>query len=306
MAEVISPRKTLPKEQIVSRLPPWFRQEIPNNPAFIKNRLKDFENYRLHTVCLSAHCPNLNGCFENKSMTFMILGDNCSRNCRFCAVNKGKPLPLNLSEPFNLALAIYRLNLKYAVITSVTRDDLAFGGATEYARLVYLIRRLNPKIKIELLIPDFNNSKQALLLVIKSSPNVIAHNLETVKGLYHRVRPMADYNHSLTILRETREFGFAGFIKSGIMLGFGESQEEVLKAICDLKKSCCDILTLGQYLAPSKDNLAVKEFVKKKKFDFYRKYALGLGFKAVCAGPLVRSSYKAEELYSRLTEEPEN
>lgn len=305
---------------MISRLPPWFRQEIPKDIGFVGNRLKDFENSGLHTVCVSAHCPNINGCFENNSMTFMILGDNCSRNCRFCAVNKGVPHAVNVSESFNLAQTIYRLNLKYAVITSVTRDDLAFGGAVEYARVVYLIRRLNPKIKIELLIPDFNqtftcgrkvkaglnNFERALLLVIKSSPCVIAHNLETVESMYPKIRPLANYSHSLNILKKIREFGFTGFLKSGIMLGFGESKKDVLKAICDLKKSSCDILTLGQYLAPSKDNFPVKEYVPLEKFDFYRKVALRLDFKAVCAGPLVRSSYKAEELYSEMTEKPRN
>lgn len=285
---------------MISRLPPWFRQEVPKDIGFVRNRLKDFENSKLNTVCVSAHCPNINGCFENNSMTFMILGDNCSRNCRFCAVNKGMPLPINLSEAFNLAVAIYRLNLKYIVLTSVTRDDLPLGGASEYARVIYLIKHINPKIRIELLIPAFNNFKRALPLVIKASPNVIAHNLETVESMYPKIRPLADYRHSLNILKKIREFGFAGFLKSGIMLGFGESKKDVLKAIGDLKKSYCDILTLGQYLAPSKDNFPVKEYVPLEKFDFYRKIALRLGFKAVCAGPLVRSSYKAEELYSKI------
>ena len=282
---------------MISRLPAWFRQEIPKDTAFIKNRLKNFENARLNTVCLSAKCPNINNCFENNNVTFMILGNICSRNCNFCAVEKGDSPPLALFEPYELALTIGRMNLRYVVIISVPRDDLSLGGATQYARAVYLTRRLNPEVKIEVLIPDFNGSKTALGLVVKSRPDIIGHNLETARGLYAKIRPLADYQRSLTVLRNLRELGFDGFIKSGIMLGLGETECEALEAVSDLKNSGCDILTLGQYLAPAESNFPVKEFVSPEKFEYYRLEALSLGFKTVYAGPLVRSSYKAEEVY---------
>ncbi len=287
---------------MISRLPSWFKQEIPKDISTIKNRLRSFENARLNTVCQSAHCPNINHCFEHNSVTFMILGDACSRNCSFCAVHKDRLYPLDLSEPYNLALAIQNLNLQYIVITSVTRDDLPYGGATHYCRAVYAIRALNPGKKIELLIPDFKGSKSALLLVVKSQPDIIAHNLETVECLYSKIRPQARYNRSLKVLKNIKEIGFDGFTKSGIMLGFGECEEDVLKAIADLKDAHCDILTLGQYLAPSKAHARVKEFIPLEKFEFYRQKALALGFKAVFSGPLVRSSYRAQEVYAKITE----
>lgn len=282
---------------MLKRLPSWFRQEIPRDAGFIKNRLKEFENSGLNTVCLSARCPNLNSCFEDNSVTFMIMGSNCSRDCGFCAVDKGRLNPLELSETYNLALTINRLNLSYVVITSVTRDDLPFGGASQYARAVYLIRKINPGKKIELLIPDFKNQPEAISLVVKSCPDIIAHNLETVENLYQKVRPLADYRRSLEVLKKVKNFGFAGWMKSGIMLGFGERREEVIKAIRDLKESGCDILTLGQYLAPSKRHIPVEEFITPEQFESYRREALELGFKAVYSGPLVRSSYKAGEIY---------
>ena len=282
------------------RLPFWFRQEIPRDAGFIKNRLKEFENSGLNTVCLSARCPNLNRCFEDNSVTFMIMGSNCSRNCGFCAVDKGRLNPLDALETYNLALTIRRLNLSYVVITSVTRDDLPFGGASQYARAVYLIRKINPGKKIELLIPDFRNQPEAISLVVKSRPDIIAHNLETVESLYQKVRPLANYRQSLEVIKKVKNLGFVGLVKSGIMLGFGESREEVIKAIRDLKESGCDILTLGQYLAPSDRHIPVREFIAPEQFESYRQKALELGFKAVYSGPLVRSSYKAGEIYSKV------
>lgn len=283
------------------RIPSWFRQEIPKDAGFIKNRLEEFKNSGLNTVCLSSRCPNINSCFEDNSVTFMIMGSRCSRNCGFCAVDKGRLNPLEPSETYNLALTIYRLNLSYVVITSVTRDDLPFGGASHYARAVYLIKKINPGKKIELLIPDFKNQPEAISLVVKSYPDVIAHNLETVESLHQKVRPLADYRRSLEVLKKVKDLGFAGLVKSGIMLGFGESQEEVIKAIRDLKESGCDILTLGQYLAPSDRHIPVEEFITLEQFESYRHRALELGFKAVYSGPLVRSSYKAEKICSEIT-----
>ena len=284
----------------VVRLPGWFRQEVPRDISLVKNRIREFEQAGLNTVCKSARCPNLGVCFQANSVTFMIMGDSCSRNCSFCAVDKSRPQALDLSEPYKLALTIRKLGLEYIVLTSVTRDDLALGGASHYARCVRLIQSLNPGKKIELLIPDFRNDTRALELVIGSRPDIIAHNLETVESLYSRVRPLAGYNGSLEVLKKIKELGFAGWTKSGIMLGFGESEEEVLGAIADLKKVDCDILTLGQYLAPSTQHIPVQEFIAPEKFEFYKNNAQSLGFKAVSAGPLVRSSYRAAEIASPL------
>lgn len=285
---------------IPARLPSWFTQEIPKDINFIRNRLRSFENARLSTVCQSARCPNINHCFEQNSVTFMILGDTCSRNCNFCAVHKGRLRPLDLAEPYNLALTIQKLNLQYIVITSVTRDDLPLGGATHYARAVYAIRSLNPGKRIELLIPDFKNSRVSLSLVIASAPDIIAHNMETVERLYPEIRPQAKYRRSLEVLKNIREIGFAGFTKSGIMLGLGEREDEVFEVLADLKEAQCDSITLGQYLAPSLKHAPVKEFIPLEKFEMYRRKALEIGFKAVFSGPLVRSSYKAEEVYSQI------
>ena len=284
----------------VVRLPGWFRQEVPRDISLVKNRIREFEQAGLNTVCKSARCPNLGVCFQTNSVTFMIMGDSCSRNCSFCAVDKSRPRPLDLSEPYKLALTIRKLGLEYIVLTSVTRDDLPLGGASHYARCVRLIQSLNPGKKIELLIPDFRNDTRALELVIGSRPDIIAHNLETVESLYSRVRPLAGYNGSLEVLKKIKELGFAGWTKSGIMLGFGESEEEVLKALADLKKADCDIITLGQYLAPSPRHFPVQEFIHPEKFEFYKDKAQELGFKAVSAGPLVRSSYRAGEIASPL------
>jgi len=283
---------------VINRLPVWFKQEIPENIGSVRNRLRLFENLGLYTVCRSACCPNVSGCFKNNHVTFMIMGPNCSRHCAFCAVAKGVPVPLNSSEAYKVALSLRGLNLKYAVITSTTRDDLPSGGATQFTRVTYLVRTLNPGIKIELLIPDFKGSLAALGLVVRSSPDVIAHNLETVRRLYPEVRPQGNYHLALSIFKKIRKLGFAHLTKSGIMLGLGETEDEVIKTMRDLRSAGCDIFTLGQYLAPSAEHFPVKEFVCPEKFDFYRRKALSLGFKAVSAGPLVRSSYQAEETYS--------
>ncbi len=281
-------------------LPPWFRQEIPANLESIRNRLREFKNHSINTVCVSAHCPNLNSCFENNGVTFMILGTACSRKCGFCAVQSGRIAPLSLAESILLAQTAKKLNLKYVVVTSVSRDDLPYAGATQFARTVYLIRAQDPMVKIELLIPDFNASRDSLSLVVRSSPDIIAHNLETVRRLYPAVRPQADYERSLDVLAKTKKIGFAGWTKSGIMLGLGESEDELLRAMRDLKDAGCDILTLGQYLSPSSRHFAVREFIDPGKFASYRKEAQAMGFKAVHSGPLVRSSYKAQAQFEEL------
>ncbi len=282
-----------------NRLPVWLRQEIPRNMDFIKKRLNSFKPLKLSTVCLSAHCPNMPRCFQNNSVTFMILGGVCTRNCSFCAVDKGRPNLVDLFEGYKIAEAVRNLGLKYVVITSVTRDDLDLGGAVHFARVAYLVKRLNPKIRLELLIPDFKADKKALFILSKCPQEVIGHNLETVKRLYPNVRPQADYAQSLLVLKRIKKLGFAGLVKSGIMLGLGERQDEILRTIADLRRSDCDILTLGQYLSPSGKHFAVREFINPRVFEFYRGKALKMGFKAVYSGPLVRSSYNANELYER-------
>ena len=282
---------------MLNRLPPWFKQEIPEDIGLIRNRLKEYAALNLDTVCKSARCPNINVCFSSRSVTFMILGPSCSRNCGFCAVEKKALRPPDVSEPYNIARSILRLRARYSVVTSVTRDDLPLGGVTQFIRTAYSIRSLNPDTKIEFLIPDFAGSLTAFSLIAKAPVEVIAHNIETVRRLYPYVRPQAKYRRSLEVFVKIKESGFAGFLKSGIMLGFGEREEEVIKTIRDLKESGCDILTLGQYLAPSGRHFPVKEFIAPEKFEYYRKKALSIGFKSVYSAPLVRSSYKAEEAY---------
>lgn len=284
---------------MINRLPPWFRQEIPRDFNFIKKRLSVFENSRIRTVCVSAQCPNLYTCFKNSSVTFMIMGDSCSRNCSFCAVGKGKLKPLDLLEPYNLALNIRELNLEYIVITSVTRDDLILGGATHFARVVYLVKRLNPHIKLELLIPDFKGNEKAIFLLVRAPLDIIAHNIETVERLYPYVRPKGNYRRALSVLKKIKKLRFAGFVKSGIMLGLGEREDEVIEAMQDLYSCGCDIISLGQYLAPSKDKTKVKEFITPEKFEFYKNIGIKLGFKSVNSSPLMRSSFNAKEAFLR-------
>lgn len=285
---------------MLNRLPPWFKQEIPEDIGFIRGRLKEYEGLNLDTVCKSARCPNINVCFSSRSVTFMILGPSCSRNCRFCAVEKKSLRPPNAAEPYNVALSVLRLKARYSVVTSVTRDDLPLGGATQFIRTAYSIKSLSLGTKIEFLIPDFSGSEEAFSLIAKAPVEVIAHNIETIKRLYPYVRPQADYKRSLEVLVKIKQSGFTGFLKSGIMLGFGESEEEVIKTILDLKESGCDILTFGQYLAPSDKHFPVKEFITPEKFEYYRKKALSIGFKSVCSAPLVRSSYKAADMYQEV------
>ncbi|MCM8779613.1 MAG: lipoyl synthase, partial [Candidatus Omnitrophica bacterium] len=257
-----------------------------------------FKHAGLNTVCVSAHCPNLTRCFKEGQATFIILGDVCTRDCLFCAVKKNKePLALDNDEPQRIAAAARRLGLKYVVITSVTRDDLPDGGAGHFVKTVNILRKNLAGAKIELLIPDFKNKEGALELVVDCVPDVLGHNLETVPALYARVRPQADYRYSLKILEKIKNLNQKIFTKSSLILGMGEKEKEVIAVLEDLRKANCDILTLGQYLSPSDKHHSVKEFVGEDQFDYYRSVALALGFKAVLSGPLVRSSYKAEETY---------
>lgn len=251
------------------------------------------------TVCQYAQCPNIARCFFEGQATFMILGSTCTRHCRFCAVHKSgtRQLGVDEGEPLRIREAVRLLNLSYVVITSVARDDLPDAGATSFARTIEAVRSLNQDIKVEVLIPDFQGRASSLKCVLEACPDVLAHNLETVERLYEDVRPEADYRLSLGLLRQAKE-DYAGVLtKSSLMLGLGETREELIAAMEDLVKSGCDIITLGQYLAPSKNHYPIQELISTEQFKEYEEMAYGFGFKSVMSGPLVRSSYRAQEVF---------
>jgi lipoic acid synthetase len=252
---------------------------------------------RLATVCQEAQCPNQFECFGKGTATFMILGQRCSRNCRFCAVGHGPTGSPDTDEPRRVAEAVATLKLRYAVITSVTRDDLADGGASHFAHTLAAVRAQSPDTLIEVLIPDLQGDHNALEIVLQAQPDVLNHNLETIKRLYPTVRPQADYRRSLKLLEEVKHRYPTMITKCGIMLGLGESQSELHELWHDLQAAGCDILTMGQYLQPSDNHLPVTHFLSPDKFDTLAKEAANYGFSGIASGPFVRSSYKAEELY---------
>lgn len=283
------------------KLPAWFKQEIPDQRVFERlNFLTD--GLKVSTVCREAKCPNLSNCFNKGELTFIILGKTCTRNCKFCAVTKssGRKLSLDDSEPLRISRAVKALSLTYAVVTSVTRDDLIDGGAGHFARTISLIRAMNSDVKIEALIPDFLGDKRSLNVIISSGCAVIAHNLETVRRLSAELRPESDYQRSLTVLKVIKEIDPKITTKSSLMLGLGERESEVKEALSDLRMVACDIIVLGQYLAPDKSYFPVKEFISLEQFKKYRDFASNLGFKAVLSEPLARSSYQAEEIYNKI------
>jgi lipoic acid synthetase len=249
--------------------------------------------HSLHTVCQEARCPNVGECWNAGTATFMILGDVCTRSCGFCAVKTGKPIELDQDEPRRVAEAIKLLNLRHAVITSVNRDELADGGAKIFADTILQSHALNPQTRIEVLIPDFRGDQFALNIVLEARPDILNHNTETVPRLYETVRPQAKYERSIELLDRAKKFGAT--TKTGLMLGLGELPEEVYSVMEDLREVRCDILTLGQYLQPSKEHLPVHRFVHPDEFAEYKKNGLAMGFKHVESGPLVRSSYHAAE-----------
>jgi len=283
---------------MINRLPAWFKQEIPDTLS-LRERTSFFRGLNLNTVCESAHCPNISDCFKRQTATFMILGNVCTRKCRFCAVEKGEPLPVDSSEPENIVSAVRQLGLKYVVITAVTRDDLSDGGAGQFVLTVSKLREAFPEIKIELLIPDFQGKKEDLEKVTKCRPDVSGHNLETVARLYDVVRPQADYLRSLDLLSQIKRTNNSILTKSGIMVGLGEKREEIIKTMQDLRKVNCDILTIGQYLAPSSEHLPVVRFLSQKEFSDLGNLALTMGFKQACCAPKVRSSYHSEEVFAK-------
>lgn len=283
------------------RKPLWLRRGLPAAPGH--DRLRSFlDDGRLHTVCREARCPNCEECFARGTATFMILGATCTRRCRFCAVRQGEPSLLDPDEPRRVAEAAVRMSLNYVVVTSVTRDDLADGGAGAFAETIRVLRVRRPGIRIEVLIPDFQADETALRTVLDARPDVLNHNLETVKRLYPEVRPEAVYARSLELLSRVGRHAPDVAVKSGLMLGLGERPDELETALKDLLTAGCRILTIGQYLQPRKDCLPVVRFVPPAEFDAWRKAALGMGFHRVASGPLVRSSYHAEELHAQRSE----
>ncbi len=274
--------------------PQWIKRTMPVKAIEHMNRL--LREYGLNTVCQSAHCPNIGECFRDREATFLILGNVCTRNCSFCSVKKGNALAIDTSEPERIAKAILELTLKYVVITSVTRDDLPDGGAGQFVETVKAIRDYNKDIKIEVLTPDFNNNISALDKIILAKPDCFTHNIETVPRLYGKIRPKADYEVSLSILNYVKNKSHI-ITKSGIMLGLGETQQEVFNAIKDLHRVNCDILTIGQYLKASKTCVDVVDFTEPAKFVDYEIFAKGLKFVSVISSPFVRSSYKAKQSY---------
>ncbi|MDH7516170.1 MAG: lipoyl synthase [Bacteroidota bacterium] len=274
-----------------ARKPSWLKVKVPLGGGFSRVR-KIVDGQHLHTVCEDARCPNMDECWNRGTATFMILGDVCTRNCRFCAVQAGKPSPLDMDEPQRVAQAVRELGLRHVVITSVTRDDLADGGAGVFAETIRRVREYVTHCTVEILVPDFQGSPASLRLVCEAKPNLFGHNVETVPRLYPRVRPQADYRRSLSVLRYAAEEGL--WVKSGFMVGLGETEEEILALLEDLREAEVEVVTIGQYLQPTKDHLPVQRFMHPEEFDAWKSKALGLGFRSVEAGPLVRSSYRAD------------
>ena len=284
-----------------SEQPPWLWRRISSQAEGVVAQMEHLlGQFGLHTVCQEARCPNLAECFGRGTATFMILGGTCSRGCRFCAVQRGKPTRVDPGEPERVAKAAARLGLKHLVVTSVTRDDLPDGGAGHFAATIQAAHRRSPEMVVEVLIPDFAGSQNALETVLAAGPDVLNHNLETVSRLYPRVRPGAGYRRSLGVLSWVKAQVPRVVTKSGLMLGLGEITTEVLHTFYDLRQAQCDLLTLGQYLQPTDRQLAVDRFVPPAEFDGYRARAEGLGFRGVAAGPLVRSSHRAGALWNKM------
>jgi lipoic acid synthetase len=289
----------VPLVQIGPRLPEWLRKGFTHNPSVTALK-RDLRRLHLHTVCESARCPNLHECFHRGTATFLILGNLCTRGCGFCSVPKGSPakreFTLDPEEPANVARQAAAMNLRYVVLTSVNRDDLADGGSAHFAATVRSVRAALPEARIEVLTPDFCGDREAVARVLDAAPDVFNHNLETVARLYPRVRPQAGYRRSLAVLQFAKQRCPVALTKSGLMVGLGETPAEVEQLLLDLRRAEVDVVTIGQYLQPSRRNLPVAEYVRPEQFDAYRRLGLKMGFSMVFSGPLVRSSYMADQV----------
>jgi len=285
--------------------PEWLRVKAPQFER-IGNTANLLSDLKLNTVCQEASCPNIGECFASGTATFLIMGPGCTRACPYCDINFDRSKrDLDPTEPHRLAEAVSRMNLKHVVITSVNRDDLDDGGASQFFQCVAEVRKKSPETTIELLIPDLCGNWQALELVLDSKPNVLNHNIETVKGLYRKVRPQGNYQRTLDLLKRTREYFPSVYTKSGFMLGLGESDDEVLNLLSDLKNHFVDIVTIGQYLSPGPKHLPVQRFVSPSKFNFFKLFGEdNLGFMQVVSSPLTRSSYHAEEIQKLMKKYP--
>ncbi len=272
--------------------PSWLKIKPPSGENY-KEIKTLMSGHKLHTVCQEAKCPNLSECWAARTATFLIMGDICNRACRFCAVKTGKAFALDIDEPDKVADSVKSMELNHVVITSVTRDDLKDGGAAHWAKVINRIREVNPHVTMEVLIPDFQGDKDALYTVLEAKPNVLNHNIETVPRLYQRVRPKAGFRQSLDILLWAKEKGFR--TKTGMMVGLGETKEEVIETMKEARKAKVDVFTIGQYLQPTKKHLPVEEYVSLRRFDEYKQIGLEIGFDIVESSPLVRSSYHAHK-----------
>ena len=276
----------------IKRKPDWLKIKLHGGENYVKVK-QIVEKHHLNTICSSGKCPNMGECWSRGTATFMISGDICTRSCKFCATKTGKPLPLEINEPLKIAQSIQLMELKHCVITSVDRDDLTDKSANHWANTIIEIRKLNPEVIIEVLIPDFDCNESLLDIVLNSKPDIVAHNVETVERLTPDIRTKAKYQTSLDVIRYISDKDFIS--KSGIMVGIGETEEEVIKTMKDLIDSGCQIFTIGQYLQPTVANIPVKEYITPQQFELYKKLGLEMGFKYVESGPLVRSSYMADK-----------
>ena len=285
--------------KMLTRKPHWLKRKLPTGPEYesVRGLLK---KSRLYTVCEEAKCPNIWECFSQRTSTFLIMGRYCTRNCRFCAITHRPPVIIDPGEPVRVADAAQSMELSYVVITSVTRDDLPDGGAFHFAKTIREIRRRSRDTLVEVLIPDFQGDFNALQVVMEAKPDVLNHNLETIPRLYPSVRPGAIYRRSLDLLKQAKQIHPTIPTKSGLMLGLGESSEEIERTLRNLLYSGCSILTLGQYLQPTREHLSVKRYINPEEFDYWKETALEMGFSAVASGPFVRSSYRAKELYQKI------
>ena len=287
------------------RLPVWLKVKMPGGPNY-SNLKKLMRQEGLHTVCEEARCPNIGECWERETATFMILGDTCTRACTYCAVKTGKPTGLDLEEPLRLAQTVEKLQLKYAVITSVNRDDLADGGAFIFSQCITQIKKRTPGCKVEVLTPDFQGDIKALKSVIDSGPDTFNHNIETVRRVFPRIRAKGDYDLSLDVLANAKLINPECVTKSGMMVGLGETFEEIIDTMKDLRRVNCDLMTIGQYLRPSLKHSPISKWYTPQEFEELKDEGENLGFKHIASGPLVRSSYHADEQHTAATLLPTN